>query len=349
MVDDIIPRSPQVKCVVWDLDNTLWHGVLMEDGEVVLREGVAQAVRELDARGIVQSVASRNDAQTAQARLREAGLAEYFLVPQIGWSAKSESVRRIATVLNLGLDAFLFLDDDPFEREEVSKAHPQVRVAEVTDVKELLSSPALTPATVTVDGSRRRLMYQAELQRTETEQAYTGTREEFLASLDMRLAVRSAEEGDLRRAEELTVRTHQLNATGYTYSYEELDAFRTSSRHSLIVAELSDRFGDYGAIGLALIERDAGTWTVKLLLVSCRVMARGIGTVLLNHIVGRAKAGGVRLIGEFVPTRTNRPMLIAYRFAGFETESEREEVLLLERRSTDMPVIPGYIQLDSTL
>ncbi|MER5638831.1 HAD-IIIC family phosphatase [Kitasatospora sp. NPDC002227] len=336
-----------LKVVVWDLDNTFWQGILLEDGDVEPREGVAEAVRELDARGVVQSVASRNDAATALARLTELGLAEYFLVPQIGWGAKSESVRRIAEALNLGLDAFLFLDDDPFEHAEVSRAHPQVRTAEFTDAAALLTRPDLAVAPGTPDGSWRRLQYRTDLRRADAEQEFTGTPDEFLATLGLRLTVRHAQPGDLRRAEELTVRTHQLNATGYTYSMAELDELRSSASHALLVAELADRFGDYGTIGLVLVEQGAELWTLKLLLVSCRVMSRGTGTVLLNHVIGRAIEQGVRLRGEFVPTDRNRPMQVAYRFAGFAPAGEENGVMLLEHRGGTAPALPAHLDLRS--
>ncbi|MDI5966356.1 HAD-IIIC family phosphatase [Streptantibioticus silvisoli] len=356
------PAAPPVKCVVWDLDNTLWSGVLLEDAEVTVRPGMAEAVRELDARGVLQSVASRNDPATATARLERAGLAGYFLVPRIGWGAKSESVRRIAADLNLGLDAFLFVDDDPFEREEVSGALPAVRTAEITgphDVAALLARADLTPAVVTGDGARRRLMYQAEQRRSAAEEDFAGTPQEFLAGLGMRLAVRRAGPGDLARAEELTVRTHQLNATGYTYSHDELDALRSSDRHVLLVVDLADRFGDYGTVGLVLLEGDAPAgretcWTLKLLLVSCRVMARGIGAVLLGHVIARSRERGVRLRGEFVPTDRNRMMLVSYRFAGFALAEERADgVAVYEYRAAPgaaaVPAVPDHLTMTSHL
>lgn len=342
--------QPPVKCVVWDLDNTLWHGVLLEDGASPLRDGVARAVRELDARGFVQSIASRNDEQAALARLKETGLDEYFLVPQIGWGAKSASVRRIAQALNLAVEAFLFIDDDAFEREEVGRAHPGIRVADAAEVGAgLLERADLTPASVTVDGRRRRRMYQAQLRRDDAEQDFSGPPEEFLASLDMVLTVRHAREEDLPRAEELTVRTHQLNATGYTYSYQELDGFRDSQDRSLLVAALRDRFGDYGTVGLVLVDHAPGLWTLKLLLVSCRVMSRGIGTVLLNHVIARARDAGVRLTGEFVPTGRNRPMMVAYRFAGFTSAGERDGVTVLEHTAAAVPALPAHLRLVSEL
>jgi len=110
----VAPAKPirgRVKCIVWDLDNTLWDGVLLEDGEVTLRPWVAEQIRRLDQSGVLHSIASKNDHQAAMAKLAELGLAEFFLYPQINWNSKSSSVQLIAKALNLGLDAFAFIDD----------------------------------------------------------------------------------------------------------------------------------------------------------------------------------------------------------------------------------------------
>ena len=116
----------RVKCVVWDLDNTVWDGVLLEDREVRVRPAVLSLIETLDARGILHSVASRNDRELAIAQLDAFGLTDYFLYPQISWGSKSDAIAAIARDLNIGLDAIAFVDDQPFELEEVAFAHPPV-------------------------------------------------------------------------------------------------------------------------------------------------------------------------------------------------------------------------------
>src|SRR5689334_8960196 len=116
-------KPGSVKCLVWDLDHTVWEGILLEDPEVRLRPGVAEVLAELDGRGILHSIASRNDHDLAMAKLKELGLDEYFLYPKVNWGTKSESIAAIAKDLNLGVDAFAFIDDQPFEREEVQFTH----------------------------------------------------------------------------------------------------------------------------------------------------------------------------------------------------------------------------------
>jgi FkbH-like protein len=334
-----------VKCVVWDLDNTVWDGVLLEGDRVSLRPGVADVIRGLDERGILHSIASRNDPEPALARLRELGVDEYFLCPRIGWSAKSAYVRAIAETLNIGTDALAFVDDEPYEREEVRAALPEVLCLDAAGVGGMLALPELSPLFVTEDARRRRQMYRADQSRSGAEDEFTGPQEEFLTGLGMRLRIAAAREEDLRRAEELTVRTNQLNTTGRTYSYEELDALRMSERHRLLMASLEDRFGPYGTVGLALIELEPERWTILLLLMSCRVMSRGVGTILINTIRGLARDAGVRLRAPFVPSDRNRMMLVTYRFNGFRQVGRDGDALQLEADLDAIPASPPYVQV----
>jgi len=139
------------------------------------------------------------------------------------------------------------------------------------------------------------------------------------------------------------LRTNQLNSTAVTYSYEELAAFADSPDHLLLVASLTDRFGTYGTIGLALVAKNHPVWTLKLLLMSCRVMSRGVGNVLLNHIMRLAAEAGARLRAEFIPTDRNRIMFVTYRFAGFRPAGKRDNVDLLEAPLDDVPPPPDHV------
>jgi FkbH-like protein len=336
-------EKKSVKCVVWDLDNTLWSGVLLEDPRVTLREEAARVLRTLDERGILHSIASRNDPEVAMGKLRELGLDEYFLYPQIHWGSKSASIGAIAQALNFGIDAIAFVDDQPFERDEVQFAHPHVRCIDASELAAIPGLPEMNPRFITEDSRQRRAMYIADLQRKTVEESHQGSPDEFLASLGMTFVIAPAGQDDLQRAEELTVRTNQLNATGYTYSYDELARFRTSPDHELLIASLEDRYGTYGKIGLALVERGPDVWTLKLLLMSCRVMSRGVGTVLLNHIIRKARDAGVRLRAEFVSTSKNRSMYVTYKFAGFREVEKDGAKSILETDYANIQSFPPYI------
>ncbi len=335
----------EVKCVIWDLDNTVWDGTLLESDDVKPRPGITEALEELDRRGILQSIASKNEPEVALAKLRELSLDHYFLAPEIGWHTKSSSIARLGQTLNLGLDSFLFIDDQPFELAEVTDTHPDVRCVNAHEMDGLLDRPDLNPRFVTEESRHRRQLYAEQLQRQTAEREYEGPKEAFLASLDMTFEIAYATEADLRRAEELTVRTNQMNATGRTYDYDELKALIDCPDHDLFICSLKDRFGDHGQIGLVLIERQENTLLLKLLLMSCRVMSHGVGSVMLTYVMHRAKDSGQCLKAEFVRTKRNRMMMITYRFAGFEPDHEQDGVQILRNDLATIPAYPNYVAL----
>lgn len=333
----------KVKCIVWDLDNTLWNGVLLEDDQVVLNNNAVEIIKTLDSRGILHSIASKNDHDRAMTKLHEFGIAEYFLYPQINWNSKPASIKSIAESINIGLDTLAFIDDQPYEREEVAFSIPEVLCIDPAGLHQVLNRPEMNPRFITEDSRIRRALYASDIERKKAEDAFVGPKDAFLATLGMRFVIAPAREEDLKRAEELTVRTHQLNTTGYTYSFEELDQFRQSDRHVLLIAELTDKFGAYGKIGLALVECGTERWVLKLLLMSCRVMSRGVGTILLHHIMRLAREAGVVLRAEFVPNDRNRMMLVTYKFSNFCEVDRSGNVVIFENDCTVVPEFPPYV------
>lgn len=334
-----------IKCLVWDLDNTLWQGTLLEDDSVFLKDQVVRIVEALDGRGILQSIASKNNYERAMDQLRRFGIAEYFLYPQINWNLKSSSIRSIASSINIGLDAIGFIDDQEFERDEVAFSLPEVCCYDPSELERLLDRPELTPRFITEDSKLRRAMYLSDIERRQAEESFVGPQEEFLATLGLDLTITTAKLEDLNRAEELTLRTNQLNTTGYTYSYEELNAFRQSDRHKLLIASLTDRYGTYGKIGLALIECAQDEWTIKLLLMSCRVMSRGVGTILINYILKLAKAAKVRLRAEFIQNDRNRMMYVSYKFANFREAVRDGDLIIFENDLLRIQNFPTYVKV----
>ena len=339
-------KPKEIKCVIWDLDNTVWDGVLLESDNVTLKPGIVEIIKTLDARGILHSIASKNNHADAMAKLKEFGIDGYFLYPEINWNAKSSSIEKIQKNLNIGMDTLLFIDDQEFEREEVKSVYETVTCMDALEYETLLTNPRLNPKYITEDSARRRLMYLEDLQRKHLEDEFSGPREEFLATLDMKFVISLAKEEDLQRAEELTVRTNQLNATGRTFTYDELNAIRLSPDYRLLVCELTDKFGSYGKIGLALIECKEDIWHLQLLLMSCRVMSRGVGTVLMSYILTEAKKAGARFVADFVPTDRNRQMYITYKFANFrEIEKHEDGSVVMENDLTVIQPFPKYIDI----
>ena len=310
-----------VKCLAWDLDNTVWDGVLSEGDDVQVRDGVRDVIIELDRRGILNSIASKNDHDVAWERLEALGLAEYFVRPMIGWAPKSQSVRQIAEALNFAPSAIAFVDDEPTERAEVTHELPEVRTFRHDEIAALLGLPDFSPATVTVDSRNRRAMYQAGAQREIAQQEFSGPTEEFLRSLELTMTIEPATEELLARVEELTLRTSQMNATGVHYSAAVLRGLIADPDHDVVVVSMGDRFGSHGAVGVVLLHRSPQVWRLKLLATSCRVVSFGAGTAILDWVIDSAARAGVELCADFRRTGRNRMMEVAYLFAGF-TETE---------------------------
>src|SRR6202050_434049 len=310
-----------VKCLIWDLDNTLWQGTLLEDPQVLLPDSVRDVVMALDSRGILQSIASKNDHDKAWSRLEELGLAEYFVLPRIGWGRKSDSVIEIAERLNFAHGAIAFIDDQPTERAEVTFHAPEVRCYPADEALTLPGRAEFSPKVVTVDARRRRQMYQANFRREAEKECFTGPDEEFMRSLDLVMQIGRADGEDLSRVEELTLRTSQMNATGVHYSDAVLRGLLTDPDHEVLTITLTDRFGTHGAVGVLLLEYHPEVWHLKLLATSCRVVTFGAGSVLLNWLVDQAAQASAHLAADFRPTTRNRMMDVAYRFAGFTDET----------------------------
>lgn len=284
-------RAKTAKVVVWDLDNTLWDGTLAEDGVegLVLREPVVETIRELDRRGILNSIASKNDAPLALEALRHFGIDDLFLAPQIGWGPKSQGVEAVAAALDLGLDTFLFVDDQAFERAQVQAALPAVEVLAETEAVALLNSPRCD-LPVTAEGARRRRMYQEEGLRRQAFDAQEYDYTAFVAGCDIRLEIAPLAPHNAERVFELSQRTNQLNFRGSRYTREEVSRLGADPARMGLVLGCRDRFGDYGVIGF--LELDLASATVRDFFMSCRVQRKFVEQALFQHLLALAAAQG---------------------------------------------------------
>jgi FkbH-like protein len=336
------------KCLIWDLDNTLWDGVLLE-GSVRLRQEVVRTITELDRRGILHSIASRGDEDLALAALQEHQLDGFFLIPQINWLPKSQSILAISRRLDISLDALAFIDDDPFEREQIAYMLPSVLTIPSEEAAELPGRAEFSPIEITGEAEHRRTFYQAEIQRNLAAREFT-TREEFLLSCKMRLTIRPMNAEDIPRVLELMTRTHQLNTTGIVLDRPSLTEIFQGKQNGMTVtvAELRDRFGWYGIIGTAIGEATGDRWRLKYLAVSCRVMGRGIERALLASLVHAALDHGHRRPeAEFHDTGKNKMMRALYQMMGFTANGSPDAsgTLIFHARPAWLPDIPRWVEV----
>jgi FkbH-like protein len=341
MAVTVVPPGKPVKLVVWGADNTLWSAPRSADAPSV-HPLTRLLVATLDERGILQSVVDRDDPARALAKLQRSGLAEYFLSPQLGACDTSQSVGRIASELNIGIDSVLLIDDQSRERERVAHAHPLVRTLESTALDALADDPLMGQSLADSEPRPRRLVYLEEQARRRSERDFPGSSAEFLATLDMTLTVTRAQPADLRRVQELVTRTNQL---GISYSAEELQELLCSPRHVCWLVSLRDRFGDCGKVALVLLEAGSECWTLQLFLCSCRIVSRGIDAIILNALLHRACAAGLRMRAHFRATRRNESLALAYRRAGFVPIGSEGDLSVLAHPLTDIPPHPSHIRL----
>ena len=285
---EIEPANPsrKVKCVVWDLDNTMWDGVLVEreSESLELKPGMREILQELDRRGILLSIASKNNHDEAISVLRRMGIEDLFLVPQISWEPKSEAMRKISNQLNLGLDSLLFVDDSDFELEQVASSVPGIRAMNAQRYREI---PDLEECTVpvTAESQERRKMYQVEAGRQDLASSFAGDYLAFLKHCDIHLNIGPMTAENLERVHELTQRTNQMNFSGNRYDREVLRQLLATPWLDTYVLDVNDRFGTYGIVGFCIVDNREPLLTD--LMFSCRIQSKRIEHGFLAWLIRR--------------------------------------------------------------
>ncbi|MGE5559180.1 MAG: HAD-IIIC family phosphatase [Bacillota bacterium] len=310
----------KIKCLIWDLDGTLWEGVLNE-GEIHIRPGVMEVVAELDRRGILQTIASHNDPEQAAVKLRELELDKYFLHPQFNWGPKAESIRRLVRRFGFALESMAFIDDDPFQRFEAERYFPGMHVYPAEEYEEILSRPEFQPDVITRESGLRRRMMLAEAERAKAGASFAGPREDFLKSCEMKLTVRPGAGPDLDRIYELAARTTQLNNMPGLVDKSMVQAYLDGPKRAIYVAELTDRFGKYGIIGAACLDIAENEAETTLFCISCRIKGRGVAYVFLGETLGLLAKRHPRLERIHCRCRSdnrNRPALLLLQMMGFK-------------------------------
>ena len=341
-----------VKCVVWDIDNTLIDGVYLESAATppAANQAMAATLADLGSRGILHAIASKNPPQAAEHAAKVTGA--QFAAVECGWGAKSDALARIAADLSIGTDALAFVDDDPYERAEVGAALPEVLVLAPEEVAEAAGWPEFGAAAVTDEARRRGEMYAARRRRQAAERAHGGSREEFLASAGTQVTIAAADQQDVPRLHELSARTRQFNSAGQAAGEAEFAAWIAAPDHEVVAVRLRDAFGDDGIVGACVTSHGAdGTWTVRLLAMSCRAMGRGVIGGLLAWLIRSAAGAGAREVAvPCVLNERNVPLRVALTGAGFRAGTGpgpgATAASAVFRRSTGtaLPELPSWLR-----
>lgn len=323
---------PMIKCLIWDLDDTLWQGTLSENWNVRFTEERRKLLLRLDELGILQSIASRNDEDLAVRKLEELGIRQFFLYPQCNFGSKVESIQTVVTALNIGMEAVGYIDDNPFEIFEIQYFLPEVHTYQADQWPNLLKYPEFNPKVTTKEAGNRRRMMIARQERENAERQFTGSREDFLKECRMELAIRPAQMKDVDRIHELADRTNQLNSMRVLLE-KPLDEpaildYIHSPNTSVVVAELTDRFGEHGIIGVCFLEIESPLIMIRLFCISCRIEGRGVGVAFLGEVINRLQAE-YPAVNEiqclFKSSDRNRPALMLLKMLGFRCKQRKED------------------------
>ncbi|MCC7363125.1 MAG: HAD family hydrolase [Dehalococcoidia bacterium] len=345
------------KCLVTDLDNTLWGGVVGEDGVAGIQLGhdfpgsAYRAVQEellaLKRRGVLLAISSKNNEADAMEVLE--GHPDMVLRPRdfaamrINWRDKHENLVEIARELNIGLDSIVFLDDNPAECAMVRAALPQVEVVN------LLGDPAHFAGIVrrlthfdtlqlTDEDLRRTEMYAQGRERTAWERAHATTIEEHLRELGLVLDVAPAPDHAIGRVAQLLAKTNQFNTTTLRMPDDAVRCWATTERQGVLCARVRDRFGDHGLVGVAMWSRAGDEVTIDTFVLSCRVLGRGVERAFLAAVVDDVRARGASQVrGRFIPTAKNAPAASLFRDCGFEQLSATDWMLDVRESTVEPP------------
>jgi FkbH-like protein len=312
-------KCPPAKAIVLDGDNTLWNGIVGEDGVsgIQIPERFSRLQRfmlEKKREGMILCLASKNveaDVLEVFRRRQDMVLREGDIVAmRVNWQPKSENIRAMAEKLNLGLDSFVFVDDNPLECAEVESACPDVLVLQVRtdeDPTTLMRNVwPLDVLSVTEEDRRRSEMYRENLARERFVKT-SGSLADFLAGLELTVTCHAPAQEQLARVAQLTQRTNQFNFTTRRRTETEVEQLARQGKECLVV-EVRDRFGDYGLVGVVVFQAESDRLVVDTFLLSCRVLGRGVEHAMVREIGNRAKALGLSQIEmSFLPTKKNLP------------------------------------------
>ncbi len=334
VVEKGVPLKPadKVKCVAWDLDNTMWKGVFIEStpGSLVVNPDALEAIKKFDERGVLQTVVSKNTHDEVWPFIQSLGLDQYFLYPAINWGQKSENLKKIADLLNINIDTFALIDDAPFERQEVAQALSQVRIYKDTEIKDIITYPEFD-FPITEESKNRRSYYMVEQKRVQIAESFAGDYNAFLKSCMMAVTLFTPKEaGHVQRCFELIQRTNQLNLSSRKYDQAKFDQIMADDKYLKYALDVEDQFGSYGIVGFCIVEKGEDSNKILDFVISCRVAQKMIEDAFVTWLSKRMRAEGkMYLLADYVKTNRNAKILSVFEAIKFEKEDLGNDKFLL--------------------
>ena len=329
------------KCIVLDLDNTLWGGIIGEDGFDGIELGHSpngkafvdfqKELLSLWNQGIILAINSKNNFDDAMNVIKEHPnmilREKNFASIKINWNDKAENLKQIANEINIGLNSIVFFDDDKLNQERIKHEFPEVLTVELSSDPSYFSAilKDLNDFNVlqrTEDDVKRGEMYAQQRERKEFQKSISNL-DDFLEQLDIQVKMKKTSEFLIPRISQLTLKTNQFNLTTKRYQEEEIRNFANNDKFIVGCAQVLDKFGDNGITGVYIINKEDKVWNIDTFLLSCRIMGRGVENGILSQILIDAKNNGIEEIrANFIPTKKNKPAENFLSDFGFEKNDD---------------------------
>ena len=352
------------KCIVLDLDNTLWGGVIGEDEINGIHLGLTPEGRpfwelqkfllSLYQRGIILAINSKNNYEDVLQVFKDHPYMvlkeEHFAALRINWNDKVTNIREIAEELNIGTDSLVFVDDDPLNREMVKSEFPEVLVVDLPE------DPALYLSTmqnvndfntfqITNEDKNKGKMYVKQRQRKNYQKKFTNVTE-YLARLEIEVIIEEATPFTIPRLSQLTQKTNQYNMTTRRYTEEDIRSIAEQDSYHVIALSVKDKFGDNGLTGMCVIKKDDATWEIDTWLLSCRIIGRKIEDVFLAYVLEKARKNNVTFLrGIFIPSKKNHPARSFFKDHGFKKIDAKDTIEYWEYDVNKEYPYPTFIKL----
>ena len=330
------------KCIVLDLDNTLWGGIIGEDGLNGIKLGpeppgntyleFQRVLLSLYQRGIILAINSKNNFEDAIKVIKEHPYMilreEHFASMRINWNDKVSNIQEIANELNINPDSMVFFDDDQVNREFMKLNMPQVLTIDLPKDSSQYAETIKTMndfnvLNITTEDTSRGKMYVDQRKRNDLEQSAPNL-ESFLKNLELKIRIKNADEFTIPRISQLTLKTNQFNLTTKRYQESDIKKFCEDDRYFVGTAQVEDKFGDNGITGIFIVNKSKSKeWFIDTFLLSCRIMGREVEKVMLGYIINKAKENGVEIIkAKFIPTQKNKPIETFLPNCGFHKDGD---------------------------
>jgi len=358
------------KVLITDLDNTLWGGVIGDDGVSGIMLGnetpegriyadIQHYILKLKERGIFISIASKNEPEIAE----EAFSSEHsvlkltdFTYSTINWDRKSENIKKICEFLNIGLDSVLFLDDNPVEREEVKRSYPEIEVLDVSsDPYAFLQALKFTdPFCSEIDISREDQLRNKTIEfkkKEELQKQSSTSYSEFLKNLDIELHFQDINENNFSRCLQLNNKTNQFNFTTCRLKQDELMKISKDRNHDILTYSVKDKFCEYGLVGVVFLEFAETTMTIKNWIMSCRVFNKTIEHAVINKIISIAREKDIRyLLIQYIPSKKNKVVKgfleeLNCKPASQDNDSSKDDLQIWSLEVTEVHSEKSYVRL----